>query len=141
MAVPDTAAHHELDTHVDQVLEADAEQELAAGPFERQMAAFVENGEFDAVQMIGDAALATFVGLSLGPVDEIDDMEGAAGTGTDAISRDGNGRMGLADVADEDAIGTRIFARHEPGAKNASREIFPSVSRSPPVHGAAELSV
>ena len=121
---------------------ANAEQELALDRAKRQMAAFVENDAFDAGQMIGDAALATFAGLGVESVDEIDDMEGAAGAGAAiAVSRAGNGRMGLADAAPmKTSSGTRIFARHEPDAKNVSREIFPSVSGSPPVHRAAELS-
>jgi hypothetical protein len=75
----------------------EVEQELATGLGERQIAEFIEDDEVHAGQMIGEASLPAVAGLGLQPIDEIDDVvEPSAGAGTDAASRNGDGKMGLA---------------------------------------------
>jgi hypothetical protein len=79
------------------------EQELTAGLGERQIAEFVEDKKVQSREVIGEPALVPIAGLSLEPVDEIDDsVEPAAGAGPDAASGDGDRQMGLAGAGPAD---------------------------------------
>ena len=52
----------------------EVEQELSAGLGERQIAEFIEDDELHPRQMLGKSALVSVAGLSLEPIDEVDDV-------------------------------------------------------------------
>jgi hypothetical protein len=86
------------------------EQELSAGPREWQIAEFVEDDEVHAGQMIGETTLPSIAGLGLEPVDEIDHVvEPTARAGSDAGSRNGDGKMGLAGAGSADQHGIALL--------------------------------
>ena len=82
------------------------EEELAVGLGEGQIAELVENREVHAGEVIGEPALPAAADLALQPIDEIGDIvEPAAGAGTNAASRDGDGEMRLAGAGSADQYG------------------------------------
>src|SRR6478672_11616324 len=69
--------------------------------------------------MIGEPALPSVAGLGLEPVDEIDYVvEPAAGAGSDAASRNGDGKMRLAGAGPADQHGVALL-----GDESAAGEI------------------
>ena len=73
------------------------------------MSKFVQDDEVYPGQMLSKPALPPVAGLDLETVHEIDHvLEAARGTGSDAASRDGDGRMGLAGAADQDDVALLI---------------------------------
>ena len=70
------------------------EQQLPAGLGEGQIAQFVEDGEVEAGEIIGQPSLTAAAGLALQPVDQIDDgVEAAPGPAADAGAGDGDSEM------------------------------------------------
>jgi hypothetical protein len=83
------------------------EQQLPAGLGEGQIAQFVEHGEVEADEIVGQTSLTAAAGFAFQPVDQIDNgVEAAPGSAADARASDGNGEMALAGsgAADEDGI-------------------------------------
>ena len=73
------------------------EQQLPAGLGEGQIAQFVEDGEVETGEIIGQPPLTAGAGLALQPVDQIDDgVEAAPGSAADAGAGDGDSEMALA---------------------------------------------
>ena len=91
-------------------------EKLAAGLGEGQIAEFIQHDEVHPGQMLGEPSLPSVAGLGLEPLDEVDYVEAAAGTGSDAASGDGNGQVGfawhyVALLGDEAAAGEVIDQR------------------------------
>ena len=61
-------------------------------------------------QVLGDTTLPSVTGLDLQAVDEVDDVvEAPAGTGTNAVSGDCDGEMGLAGTSTADQHGVALL--------------------------------
>lgn len=69
-------------------LRDEVEEQLPAGLGEWEIAEFIEHDEVEPGKMIGNAALPAGTGLSLEPVDEVDDIEEAASC---AVADEGTG--------------------------------------------------
>ena len=96
------------------------EEQLAAGPGERQIAEFVEHDEVLAGQVIGNPALAAIAALGLEPIDQIDDVvEAAPRAAADAVTSDRDGEMRLAGSGSADQHDIALL-----GDEAAAGEVF-----------------
>jgi hypothetical protein len=88
----------------------EVEQELTTGLSEWQIAEFIEDDEVHTGQLISKSTLPSVTGLGLEPVDEIDHVvEPTAGTGSDAASGNGDGKMRLAGAGPADQHGIALL--------------------------------
>jgi len=91
------------------------EEKLATGLGKGQISEFVQDDEVHPGQMLSKPALTSVAGLNLEAVDEVDDIiEAAAGTGSAAGSRDGDGQMGLAGAVPPTSTTLRCWAMKPP---------------------------
>ena len=83
------------------------EQHLAAGPWEGQVAEFVEDDEIEPLELPGEGTGATVAAFGFETIDEIDGIEEArSGAVADDVGGDGDGQVRLAGSgsADKDGI-------------------------------------
>ena len=81
------------------------EQQLAAGVGEWQVTQFVEHGEVEPRQVIGEPPLPAGARFALQPIDEVDDgVEAAARAASDAGPSDRYSEMAFAGAADQHGV-------------------------------------